>query len=199
MIVCGIDEVGRGALAGPILAVAAAFRLDELVTMQHCPIPNVDDSKSYSTAKKREAVFKHIILSHYMLNFGVGECSVEEINKRGIDWCNAVAFQRALAHLKLTPDMLYVDGDNAVMGWPGNKQVVEPKADAKYWPVSAASVLAKVIRDRQMHQLDRLCPGYAWHSNAGYGSPVHQAALKLKGPTTYHRTQFIQKLIAKKS
>jgi ribonuclease HII len=196
-LVCGVDEVGRGALAGPILAVAAVFRFDELVGMNTPPIPGLADSKTFSSIKKREEVWKMIIASQYLVSFGIGEASVEEINQKGINWANMVIFQRAIMNLKVVPDMVYVDGENPVAGWPRDKQRVEPQADAKYWPVSAASILAKVTRDRMMGELDRLYNGYAWHSNMGYGSELHKQMLLRKGPTEYHRTQFIEKIMKK--
>lgn len=198
MLVCGVDEVGRGALAGPILAVAAVFDFRDSVSMKVPPIPGIEDSKSYSTYLKRQEMWKYIIHSPYLVSFGVGEASVEEINKRGINWANAEIFKRAVMNLKVVPDMIYVDGDNPVIGWPKDKQVVEPKADAKYWPVSAASILAKVIRDRAMKELNKLYDGYAWHSNMGYGSALHNLMIQRKGPTEYHRTLFIEKILGKR-
>lgn len=195
MLICGIDEVGRGALAGPIIAACAVFRLDGVTSLGESPIEGLADSKSFSTDKKREVVWERLLTSPLLLDFSIGECSVEEINERGIDWCNSTIFQRAIMGLKQVPDMLFVDGDNAVLGWPLERQRVEPKADGKYWPVSAASIIAKVIRDRLMRELDTLCPGYAWHSNKGYGSALHTARLKLNGSTPHHRSQFISKII----
>lgn len=195
MLVCGIDEVGRGALAGPILAVAAVFDFRDSVSMQVPPIPGIDDSKSYATFTKREEMWKYIIHSPYLVSFGIGEASVEEINRHGINWANAQIFQRAIMNLKVVPEVVYVDGDNPVPGWPKERQVVEPKADAKYWPVSAASILAKVIRDRMMKELSRLYPDYAWASNAGYGSALHKMQLQRRGPTEHHRTQFIERIM----
>lgn len=197
-LVCGIDEVGRGALAGPIVAAVALFRFDDIVAMHRPPIPNLKDSKAYSTPAKREAVWKMILASPFLIDFGIGECSVEEINERGIDWCNGAIFQRAVMCLKHVPDMIYVDGDEPVPGWPVERQIVEPRADGRYWPVSAASVIAKVIRDRLMEELGRQNPGYDWGSNKGYGAPAHQEGLLKLGPTTHHRTQFIKKIMERR-
>ena len=199
MLVCGIDEVGRGALAGPILAVAAVFRFGPGMTMNTPPVPDLADSKSFSSRTKREAVFKMIIHTPFLVSCGVGEASVDEINTRGINWANAEIFKRAVMNLKVVPDIIYVDGENHIQGWPREKQCVEPKADAKYWPVSAASILAKVTRDRAMKELDKLYEGYAWHSNFGYGSALHTMMLQRKGPTEVHRTQFIEKILARRT
>jgi ribonuclease HII len=199
MLVCGIDEVGRGALAGPILAACALFKFDDAVNMKTPPIVGLADSKSFATERKREAVWETILRSPHLLDFGIGECSVEEINECGIEWCNRTIFQRAIICMKHAPDIIYVDGDNPIVGWPQEKQIVEPKADAKYWPVSAASIIAKVIRDRLMNELDRLTPGYAWHSNKGYGSTLHQMRLKLNGPSEQHRKHFVRKILNRKA
>jgi ribonuclease HII len=199
MIVGGIDEVGRGALAGPILAACAIFQFDGTISMSNPPVPGLADSKSFSTETKREVVWKRLLSSPLLLDFAIGECSVEEINELGIDRCNILIFQRAIMGLKHVPDMIYVDGENEVVGWPRERQKVEPQADGKYWPVSAASIIAKVIRDRLMRELHRLHPGYVWSENKGYGSVLHQERLKLNGPTAHHRTQFIRKIVAKRT
>ncbi len=194
-LVCGVDEVGRGALAGPIMAACALFKFDSIVSMSNAPIPDLADSKTFTTSAQRERVWKMILSSQYLLDFGIGECSVEEINERGIDWCNNTVFQRAIMCLKQVPDMVIVDGDNPIVGWPKERQIVEPKADGKYWPVSAASIIAKVIRDRLMVELDRQNPGYGWFSNKGYGAKAHQKGLRTLGPTAHHRTLFIRKIV----
>lgn len=196
MLVCGIDEVGRGAFAGPILAACALFNFDQGIDMAHPPIPGLADSKAFSTERKREEVWYSILRSPYLIDFGVGECSVAEIDAHGIDACNNTAFQRAILCMKLVPEIIYVDGDKPIVGWPREKQIVEAKADGKYWPVSAASIIAKVIRDRLMNELDRLAPGYAWHENKGYGTALHRERLKLNGPTEHHRRQYVRKTVS---
>lgn len=195
MIVGGIDEVGRGAFAGPIIAACAIFQFDDVLSMSNPPVPGLADSKSFAKESKREEVWKRLLCSPFLLDFAIGECSVEEINEMGIDRCNVLIFQRAIAGLKYAPDMIYVDGDNEVQGWPRERQKVEPRADGKYWPVSAASIIAKVIRDRLMRELHRAHPGYVWSENKGYGTVLHTERLKLNGPTEHHRTQFIRKIL----
>src|SRR4051812_14834433 len=103
MLVCGIDEVGRGALAGPILAVAAVFEFNAYINMKSPPIPDLADSKSFSSRTKREEVYKHIVHSPFLISCGIGEASVEEINTRGINWANAEIFKRAVLNLKVVP------------------------------------------------------------------------------------------------
>jgi ribonuclease HII len=195
LLICGIDEVGRGCLAGPIVAACALFRFNQEVTMSRSPIRGLADSKTFSTVARREKVWEELVYSPYLLDMGVGECSVEEINERGIDWCNNTVFQRAIMCLKSVPDVIYVDGVNPIIGWPRERQQVEAKSDLKYWPVSAASIIAKVVRDRLMDELDRLHPGYAWASNKGYGSEEHQNGIRRLGPTPHHRKLFIRKIV----
>lgn len=196
-LVCGLDEVGRGALAGPLMAGAALFRFNDTLNLQTPPMPGLMDSKAFSTLSKREHVWKMLLHNPFLLDFGIGEASVEEINIHGIDWANNAAFQRAVAALNQAPHFLLVDGKNPVKGWPLQAQFVEPKADAKYWPVSAASIIAKVIRDRLMMELDREFPSYGWETNMGYGSERHKNALARVGATPHHRTQFIQKMLGR--
>lgn len=199
MIVGGIDEVGRGALAGPIIAVCAIFEFTQELYMGRPPVVGLADSKSFSTETKREAVFQQLVSSPLLLDFAVGECSVAEIDASGIDHCNSVVFQRAIMGLKHVPDMVYVDGDKPIAGWPAERQHVEPQADGKYWPVSAASIIAKVVRDRLMRELHRFHPGYVWGQNKGYGSVLHTERIRLNGPSEHHRRQFIQKIVAKRT
>lgn len=197
LLVGGVDEVGRGALAGPILAACALFRVAQGPACGDSPIHGLADSKTFSSAERRERVFRELLWSPHLVDVGVGECSVAEINERGIDWCNATAFQRAIMALKQVPDFLYVDGTKGVYGWPRERQHIEPKADSKYWPVSAASIVAKVVRDRLMDELGMTHSGYAWSSNKGYGSDLHQKTLIKHGPTEHHRTLFVRKILSK--
>lgn len=196
-LICGIDEVGRGALAGPIVAACALFRSERGVSLGSSPIPNLADSKSFATAEKRERVWESLMRSPHLIDFGIGECSVEEINIKGIDWCNNTIFHRAISCLRMVPDMIFVDGNKPIIGWPTDRQRVEPKADTLYWPVSAASIMAKVIRDRLMGELSKEFPDYCWDSNKGYGAKLHIKALKELGPTEHHRELFIKKILNK--
>lgn len=186
-LVCGIDEVGRGSLAGPLLSVATLFRGYET------GCPDVDDSKKL-TAKKREKVFKQILYSPFLVAFGIGQVSSDEINDIGIDEANAVSFVRAVQALPAEPEFIVIDGSNALRGWNPSRMKAEPRADGKYPIVSAASVLAKVIRDSYMVELSIQFPGYAWESNKGYGTAAHTEGLELLGPTKFHRTKFIRNI-----
>lgn len=202
-LICGVDEVGRGALAGPLVAVAALFRqeldappvsrLHQLET-DKSPILGVDDSKNL-TPKKRREVFHRILRSSQIVDFGIGEVSVAEINEVGIDWANAWAFQRAMQDLDgYVPHFTLVDGTSPIMGWDFKSQRNEPKADGKWWPVGAASILAKVIRDSFMAELSQDHPYYGWEKNAGYGSEEHRCGLIDFGATPLHREKFIRNI-----
>lgn len=195
-LVCGFDEVGRGSLAGPIIAVGALFVSQDTFTPANAPIPGLKDSKKFSSAAERRKVFDDLIHSPALIDFGIGCIWPDEINKCGIDEANARAFYQALELLSKEPDFLLVDGVVPVRNFQRHFQRVEPKADSKYWPVSAASILAKVIRDELMADLHLDFPAYSWNQNAGYGSPAHLAALKTYKGCSQHRKQFIRKVLA---
>ncbi len=187
-LICGVDEVGRGCLSGPLISVAALFKTWDT------KCPGINDSKKLSP-KKRSKVFKDILHSTELVDFGIGEVSVEEINQMGIDAANTFAFDRAVKALSTRPNFLVVDGVKGVPGWYQNEMLVEPKADGTYAVVGAASILAKVIRDSLMDELHLIYPVYGWNSNKGYGSQEHITALKTYGPTPHHRTLFIRDII----
>lgn len=198
MYVAGIDEVGRGALAGPLVAVAAMFRFWvgwkwEEMTTASSPILGVNDSKKLTPTKRRN-VFHRILNSGRLIGFGLGEVSVREIDDHGIEWANRLAFQRAVEDLPCKPTFLIIDGDNPLYGWERTLQRNEPRADGRWWPVGAASIIAKVVRDDYMAELGRDHPDYGWERNSGYGSKYHQEAIQRVGPCRLHRTKFISKL-----
>lgn len=195
MLVCGIDEVGRGALAGPLIAVAALFDSSASYQLEFSPIPGLNDSKKL-TVKKRRRLFHEILRYECLVDFGVGETSVQEIDKFGINWANNIAFKRAIFDLKKMPEYILIDGINLIKGFdvPMN-QICMPQADGKLWPVAAASILAKTIRDDYMAELGSSYPEYKWDSNAGYGSAAHKAALKEKGACGLHRAKFVEGLL----
>lgn len=196
MLICGIDEVGRGCLAGPIIAVAAVF---ECTPNEACPIDGVKDSKAFprSTAlRSRRIVYSRILGSLSFRGFGVGQVEAADIDADGIDAANQLAFIRALAHLSVEPDSLIVDGVHAVASFPKERQLVVPKADAIHWQVGAASILAKVTRDEMMIELDLLFPAYFWRKNVGYGTPQHCNAIRIHGPCVHHRRTFLKSVTA---
>lgn len=196
-LVTGFDEVGRGSLAGPIVAVAATFVNQENLEIMSSPIKGLNDSKKFSNRNGRRRVFETLIRSPHLIEFGIGFSWVEEINKIGIDAANQEVFHQALENLQHEPDLLIVDGVNYVPSFQRKFQHVEPKADGKYYPVAAASILAKVIRDELMQELDSVWPQYGWKENFGYGTDSHCAALKQHGPCELHRKNFVRKILSR--
>lgn len=199
MFICGIDEVGRGALAGPLVAVATAFRLPSKwvdwsdYETDNSPIAGVNDSKKLTPNRRRDT-FHRILRWESLIDFGIGEVQASEIDAVGIERANHLAFERAVRDLSVEPNYVLIDGDNPLTGWDPSKQHHEPRADGRFWPVGAASILAKVIRDDFMTELGNDFPHYRWDSNSGYGSRDHQEAIQHVGPCSFHRTQFIRKL-----
>ena len=175
--VAGVDEVGRGPLAGPV--VAAAVILDP----QNIPA-GLADSKTL-TEKRREALAPII---RQCAEIGVGEASVEEIDALNILQASLLAMRRAVAALPRPPAVCLVDG-NQDPALPGPSELII-KGDARSLSIAAASIIAKTVRDEQMRALDKLHPDFGWRSNKGYGSAAHLAALKRIGPTQHHRKSF---------
>lgn len=183
-IVAGIDEVGRGPLAGPVVAAAA------IVDRARAPkslLKLIDDSKKLSEAR-REAAYEAMIASG-CVGYAIGEASVAEIDRINILQATFLAMRRALAALAERPDKVLVDGNRMPpdLGCAGECIV---GGDAVSYSIAAASILAKVTRDRQMARLATEFPGYGWESNRGYGSAGHLDALRRLGPTPHHRMSF---------
>jgi len=177
--VAGVDEVGRGPLAGPVVAAA-------VILPQGCWITGVDDSKKL-THEKRLALYEQIVGS--CICFGVGAASAAEIDRINIRRATALAMQRAIARLACPPGHLLVDGLAVPeLGLEGQTAIVD--GDAKVHCIAAASILAKVTRDRLMERLAARHPAYGWERNKGYGTPEHLEALNLHGPTRHHRQSF---------
>lgn len=176
--VAGVDEAGRGPLAGPV--VAAAVILPEGVCVE-----GADDSKAL-TAQVREELYVRIRASARCI--GVGAASVREIDQRNILRATTVAMQRALDRLVVVPDHVVVDGLPVKhLDWE-HEAVVD--GDALIHSIACASIVAKVVRDRLMHRLALRYPGYAWERNAGYGTAQHRAAIDELGVTPHHRLTF---------
>ncbi len=176
--VAGVDEAGRGPLAGPV--VAAAVILDA----NNIP-PGLRDSKKLS-ARQREALFDLIVDS---ANVSVGTASVTEIAKLNILHATMLAMRRAVKGLTPCPGHVLIDGNRVPEGlqMPASALV---KGDDRAFSIAAASIIAKVTRDRLMSGLARKFPGYGWEKNAGYGTKQHLEALKTLGVTPYHRVHF---------
>jgi ribonuclease HII len=178
--VCGVDEAGRGPLAGPVTAAAVILppRLARGLSGA------IDDSKKL-TRERRTALFDLIRTSCAV---GVGQASVAEIDRLNIFHAAMLAMQRAVAALPEPPDHAIVDGNHCPRFACAATAVVE--GDARCLSVAAASIIAKVTRDRYMTALGEEFPGYGWERNAGYGTPEHLEALKRLGRTPHHRTYF---------
>jgi len=179
--IAGIDEAGRGPWVGPV--VAAAVILDR-ATMTDELLGGLNDSKKL-TAKKREALFS---LLPGCARIGVGQASVDEIDRDNILAATMSAMARAVVELGAPPDLALVDGNRAPeLACPARCEI---KGDGRSLSIAAASIIAKVTRDRIMAELAYLCPGYGWERNAGYGTAQHQAGLKSLGVTIHHRKSF---------
>jgi len=181
-LVAGVDEVGRGPLAGPVLAAAVIFpggvprRLAAMI----------DDSKRL-TPEARLAAFAAIRASG-RAEIGVGAASVAEIGRLNILHAALLAMRRAVARLPRRPDLALVDGDRPPELPCAVRCVVG--GDGLSLSIAAASIIAKVVRDRAMTRLAARFPGYGWDGNAGYATPAHRAALRRLGPTPHHRPAF---------
>ena len=181
--VCGIDEVGRGPLAGPVVACACILPKD-------CNILYINDSKKLSK-KKREELYD--IIMKEAVAVGIGYNSPERIDEINILQATFEAMREAISKLSVTPDILL----NDAVTIPGVdiKQVPIIKGDAKSISIGAASIVAKVTRDRLMEDYDKLFPEYGFASNMGYGTAVHIKALKEIGPCPIHRRSFIHNFV----
>lgn len=177
--VCGIDEVGRGPLAGPVVAGAVILPKD-------CDILYINDSKKLSAAK-REALYD--VIMEKAVAVGIGMVSPQRIDEINILQATYEAMREAISKLGEKPDILL----NDAVTIPGVdvKQVPIIKGDAKSISIGAASIVAKVTRDRLMVEYDKIMPEYGFASNKGYGSAEHIAALKKYGPSPIHRASFI--------
>ena len=179
-IVCGVDEAGRGPLCGPVVAAA-------VILPKGLYLEGLNDSKKL-TEKKRELLFDQICEN--AIAYAIAESSVEEINETNILEATLRAMRKAIAMLDVKPDMALIDG-NITKGFElPAKAVVH--GDAISPSIAAASILAKVTRDRACIELDRLYPQYEIAKHKGYGTKVHMDALRKYGPSPIHRTKFIR-------
>ena len=179
--VAGLDEVGRGPLAGPVVAAAALF--PGLAVPQDLRAA-LDDSKKLSE-KRRLALYPRILAS---AQIGVGAASVTEIDHFNILQASLLAMRRALAALPDGADYALVDGNRDPDLAIPTKLVVQ--GDGKSLSIAAASIVAKVVRDRGMEKLARRYPYFGWERNAGYGTQQHRDALAVRGATAHHRRSF---------
>ena len=178
--ICGVDEAGRGPLCGPVVAAACILPID-------CDIAGLNDSKKLSE-KKREALFD--VITEKALAFSIAQSTVEEINELNILEATLLAMRRAIAGLDVPADFALIDG-NVCRDFPLDARAVI-HGDAISPSIAAASILAKVTRDRMCLDLDREYPVYGIAKNKGYGSKAHMDALREHGPAPIHRTKFIR-------
>ena len=185
-IVVGIDEVGRGPLAGPVIAVAVYIKrsLWKNFLARYPEINKINDSKKISK-KIREKLYKILI---NIIQFCVGAASVKEIEEKNILQATLVAMERAYISLKINADFVLVDGINL----PKIKAKVRAikNGDNKSISIASASIIAKVIRDNLMKKLSYKYPGFFWNENSGYGTKLHIDKIKLLGITPHHRKSF---------
>lgn len=178
-LVAGVDEAGRGCLAGPVVAAAVIFP-------EGVRIRGVRDSKQLS-ADEREIMRRRI--ERKALAIGVGSASPEEIDELNILWAAMRAMRRAVAALRPRPQHLLIDGNRCFPDSPWSFSTIV-QGDARCHAIAAASIIAKTTRDRLMHALHDTHPAYHWNTNVGYPTREHYEALRLHGPTPLHRRSF---------
>ena len=181
-LLCGVDEAGRGPLAGPVCAAA-------VILPRGLILEGLNDSKKL-TEKKREALFDPIC--EQAISFGIAFASVEEIEELNILNATFLAMNRAIAKLNPAPELALVDGNRSTGITVKNRCVV--KGDAKCADIAAASVLAKVSRDRYMLEMAQRYPEYHFEQHKGYGTKLHFAAIREYGPSPIHRMSFLKNL-----
>ncbi len=181
-LLCGVDEAGRGPLAGPVYAAA-------VILPRGLAIKGLDDSKKL-TEKKREALFAPICAA--AISFGIARAEVEEIEALNILNATFLAMNRAIARLSPAPELALIDGNRNTGIAIASRTVV--KGDGRCADIAAASVLAKVSRDRYMLEMAEKSPAYHFEANKGYGTAAHYAALREFGPSPIHRMSFLKKM-----
>ncbi len=184
-IIAGLDEAGRGALFGPVVAAAVAFPQPLITGEGQTWLDEIDDSKLLSP-KKRKRLAKSI-LEHTSL-VGIGLSTNTEIDRQNIYWASLEAMRRAIDKMEIKPEYLLIDGFRLENIPYPQKRI--PKGDRKSKSIAAASILAKVIRDEIIVHLDKVFNGYALWKHKGYGTKEHYAALRKLGPTDFHRNSF---------
>ena len=181
-LICGVDEAGRGPLAGPVCAAA-------VILPRGLEIDGLDDSKKLS-GKKREKLFDDIVNS--AVSYGIAFASVEEIEEHNILGATFMAMNRAIEQLSPKPELALIDGNrNTGIAMPSRCIV---KGDSRCADIAAASILAKVSRDRYMLNLAEKYPQYHFEQHKGYGTKLHYEALREYGPSPEHRPSFLRKM-----
>ncbi len=184
LLVAGVDEVGRGALAGPVVSAIVLIDKPDVFDL------HVNDSKKL-TYLQREKLYD-LIVSNF--SYGVGVVDNNVIDKIGIRKATYLSMLKAYWSLKKKPDIVLVDGQKSVIKLPFNSYYYT-KGDARFYSIAMASIVAKVYRDRLMHKLSSQFPVYDWQANVGYGTLKHRQAIKTYGKCSYHRRTFIGKIL----
>ena len=183
----GIDEVGRGAVFGPVFSAVVVLSEENKCTLEKF---GVIDSKKL-TPKKRKLLLPKILL--HASDYGVGQSSTREIDKHGIRIATELSMIRALKKLKEKPTQIIVDGPLLLRPWSGiQKNIIS--GDSKFISVASASIVAKVYRDNLMERLEKKYPGYSIFKNKGYGTREHMSIIKENGMTNLHRESFLKNL-----
>ena len=180
-IICGVDEAGRGPLAGPVCAAA-------VILPKGLEIPGLNDSKKLTDKRRRELM---PIIKEQAIAYGIAFASHEEIDQINILQATFLAMERALAELKMKPELALIDG-NRQKDFGINVETVV-KGDSRSANIAAASVLAKVTRDDYMEAMALEYPGYGFEVHKGYGTKAHYEALRNLGPSPIHRMTFLKK------
>ena len=184
-LICGIDEAGRGPLAGPVYAAA-------VILPDGCEIEGLNDSKKL-TEKKREALFD--VVKQKALYWGIGSADEKEIDEINILQATFLAMRRAVENMGIKPDLALVDGNHKPHIADGIEEVTVIKGDAKSMSIAAASILAKVSRDRFMLEIAEKYPEYEFPKHKGYGTKLHYEKIAEYGISDIHRKSFLKKII----
>ena len=184
--ICGVDEAGRGPLAGPVCAAA-------VILPAGLEIPGLDDSKKLSDKRRRELM---PVIQKEALAYGIAFASHEEIDEINILQATFLAMERALGQLKIQPELALIDG-NRQKDFGINVETVV-KGDSRSANIAAASILAKVTRDDYMEEMAKLYPQYGFEIHKGYGTKAHYDALRTYGPSPIHRMTFLKKFYGEK-
>ena len=185
-LICGVDEAGRGPLAGPVCAAA-------VILPPHAQIPGLNDSKKLTDKKRREL---YPVIMEQAVTYGIGFASHEEIDEINILQATYLAMERAIAKLSVRPELALIDGNRAKDFGVPVKTVI--KGDSLSASIAAASILAKVTRDDLMLEAAREYPQYAFDVHKGYGTKAHYEALAAYGPSPIHRMSFLKKFYGEK-
>lgn len=185
-VICGVDEAGRGPLAGPVYAAA-------VILPEHLEIPGLDDSKKLTDKRRRELM---PVIKEKAIAYGIGFATEQEIDEINILQATFLAMERALAQMEIKPDFALIDGNREKdFGLPVMTVV---KGDSRSANIAAASILAKVSRDDYMDQMAEFYPQYGFEIHKGYGTKAHYEALRTYGHCALHRLTFLKKFYGDK-